>query len=125
VFPAALGVLRDLRAGNIPAADPALPVVTVGADRDHELVRPYQARSDIALLLYVSVDARTIAGLGDLAVREFPGWPRTRGRPRHTGDDGARPPDFCSVECVAQGQGTWQHAVSLAPRDGGGVNDVA
>jgi len=47
--PVALGLLRDLRGGYLGDADPAVPVVTIGADRDHELVRHYQAGTDIAL----------------------------------------------------------------------------
>ena len=44
-----LALLRDLRGGQIPHADPALPVITIGADYDHELIRHYQAGADIAL----------------------------------------------------------------------------
>jgi DNA-binding response OmpR family regulator len=44
-----LRLLRDLRSGEIPHADPTMPVITIGADRDHELIRHYQAGADIAL----------------------------------------------------------------------------
>lgn len=44
-----LRLLRDLRAGDIPGADTHLPVLSTGADNDHQAVRHYQAGSDIAL----------------------------------------------------------------------------
>ena len=44
-----LTLLRALRSGEIPHADPAMPVITIGAERDHELIRHYQAGADIAL----------------------------------------------------------------------------
>jgi DNA-binding response OmpR family regulator len=47
--PAALELLRDVRADRIPGADPGLPIVTLGADHDHQLIRHYQAGADIAL----------------------------------------------------------------------------
>ena len=42
-------LLRDLRAGKIPRADPRLPVLTIGADTDQVAVRHYQSGADIAL----------------------------------------------------------------------------
>lgn len=47
--PETLALLRDLRNGQIPHADPAMPVITIGADHDHEQVRHYQAGADISL----------------------------------------------------------------------------
>ena len=47
--PETLALLRELRNGQIPHADPALPVITIGADHDHELIRHYQAGADISL----------------------------------------------------------------------------
>jgi DNA-binding response OmpR family regulator len=47
--PETLALLRDLRNGQIPHADPAIPVITIGADHDHERVRHYQAGADISL----------------------------------------------------------------------------
>jgi DNA-binding response OmpR family regulator len=44
-----LTLLRALRHGEIPHADTMMPVITIGADRDHELIRHYQAGADIAL----------------------------------------------------------------------------
>jgi len=34
-----LTLLRALRSGEIPHADPTMPVITIGAERDHELQR--------------------------------------------------------------------------------------
>jgi DNA-binding response OmpR family regulator len=67
---AALGLVRDLRAGHIAAADRALAVLTIGADRDHELVRHYQAGADLALPsdaspLLVSAGVHALAGRRD------------------------------------------------------------
>lgn len=44
-----LALLRDLRTGQIPHADTAIPVIAIGADHDHEQVRYYLAGADIAL----------------------------------------------------------------------------
>lgn len=46
---ASLVLLRELRAGEIPRADPRLPVLSIGADTDHAAVRHYHAGADIAL----------------------------------------------------------------------------
>jgi two-component system, OmpR family, alkaline phosphatase synthesis response regulator PhoP len=64
-----LGLLRDLRAGEIPGADNRLPVLTVGADRDHQAVRHYQAGADIALPSAAS-PLLVSAGLTALAHRQ-------------------------------------------------------
>jgi DNA-binding response OmpR family regulator len=47
--PAALELLRDVRAGRVPGADPGVPILTLGADHDHQLIRHYQTGADIAL----------------------------------------------------------------------------
>ena len=44
-----LALLRALRSGEIPHADVTMPVITIGADRDHELIRHCQAGADISL----------------------------------------------------------------------------
>lgn len=66
--PASLRLLRDLRAGQITNADPALPAMTIGADADHELVRHYQAGADLALPSAAS-PTLVSAGLQSLAAR--------------------------------------------------------
>lgn len=45
----AIGVLRDLRGGEIPHADPRVPTITIGADSDHVAIRHYEAGADIVL----------------------------------------------------------------------------
>jgi DNA-binding response OmpR family regulator len=47
--PDTIGLLRDLRAGEIPRADSRLPVLVVGADDDSAAVRFYRAGADLAL----------------------------------------------------------------------------
>jgi DNA-binding response OmpR family regulator len=47
--PETLALIRQLRNGQIPHADPAIPVITIGADHDHEQVRHYHAGADISL----------------------------------------------------------------------------
>ncbi len=47
--PETIGVLRELRAGEIPRADSRLPVLVVGADDDSAAVRYYRAGADVAL----------------------------------------------------------------------------
>jgi len=46
---AGLELLRDLRAGEIPGADPRLPVLALGADSDQAAMRLYKAGADVAL----------------------------------------------------------------------------
>jgi len=46
---ASLALLRDLRSGAIPGADPRVPVLTIGGDSDHLAVRHYEAGADIVL----------------------------------------------------------------------------
>ena len=47
--PETIGLLRELRAGEIPRADSTLPVLVVGADDDSAAVRYYRAGADLAL----------------------------------------------------------------------------
>ncbi len=47
--PETIGLLRELRAGEIPRADSSTPVLIVGADDDSEAVRYYRAGADVAL----------------------------------------------------------------------------
>lgn len=63
-----LALLRDLRAGEIPRADPRLPVLSVGADDDSQAIRHYQAGADIALPSTAS-PLLLAAGLETLAAR--------------------------------------------------------
>jgi DNA-binding response OmpR family regulator len=47
--PETIALLRELRAGEIEHADPALPVLVLGADDDSSAVRYYGAGADLAL----------------------------------------------------------------------------
>jgi DNA-binding response OmpR family regulator len=47
--PESIGLLRELRSGEIPRTDSTLPVLVVGADDDSGAVRYYRAGADIAL----------------------------------------------------------------------------
>ena len=47
--PETIGLLRELRTGEIPRADSRLPVLVVGADDDSAAVRYYSAGADAAL----------------------------------------------------------------------------
>ncbi len=60
-----LTLLRDLRRGEIPYADPRLPVLTIGADSDHVAVRHYEAGADVTLLSSASplLISSALAGL--------------------------------------------------------------
>ncbi len=44
-----LGLLRDLRAGAIEGADPAVPVILIGADQESQVARAFNAGADVAL----------------------------------------------------------------------------
>jgi DNA-binding response OmpR family regulator len=44
-----LQLLRELRAGEIPDADPRVPVLAVGADDESSAVRLYRSGADVAL----------------------------------------------------------------------------
>ena len=47
--PQTIGLLRQLRAGEIPRADSRTPVLVVGVDDDSAAVRYYRAGADVAL----------------------------------------------------------------------------
>jgi DNA-binding response OmpR family regulator len=47
--PETIGLLRELRAGEIPRADSRLPVLVFGVDNDSAAVRFYRAGADVAL----------------------------------------------------------------------------
>ena len=47
--PETVGLLRELRAGEIPRADCRVPVLVVGVDDDSAAVRYYRAGADVAL----------------------------------------------------------------------------
>ena len=66
--PEAIALLRQLRAGEIVRADPALPVLVVGADDDSAAVRYYRAGADLALPSHSS-PLLVAAGLESLARR--------------------------------------------------------
>ncbi len=75
--PETLTLLRELRNGQIPHADPAIPVITIGADHDHELIRHYQAGADISLPTTASptlINA-TVHALSARAVRQVAAAP--------------------------------------------------
>jgi DNA-binding response OmpR family regulator len=72
--PDTIGLLRHLRAGEIPHADRCLPVLALGADDDSAAVRYYQAGADLALPS-LSSPLLLAAGLEALA--------RRTGEPRH------------------------------------------
>jgi DNA-binding response OmpR family regulator len=73
--PETIGLLRELRAGEIPRADSRLPVLAVGVDDDSAAVRCYRAGADIALPSESS-GLLVAAGLEALARRA--GAPQTR-----------------------------------------------
>ncbi|MGZ4254825.1 MAG: response regulator transcription factor [Solirubrobacteraceae bacterium] len=47
--PETIGLLRELRGGEIPRADSRVPVLVVGVDDDSAAVRYYRAGADVAL----------------------------------------------------------------------------
>ena len=69
--PKTIGLLRALRNGEIARADPALPVLVVGADDDSAAVRYYSAGADVALPTQAS-PLLVAAGLESLARRTDP-----------------------------------------------------
>jgi DNA-binding response OmpR family regulator len=73
--PEAIALLRQLRAGEIVRADPALPVLVVGADDDSAAVRYYRAGADLALPSHSS-PLLVAAGLEALARRAGAGQRR-------------------------------------------------
>ena len=66
--PETIALLRQLRAGEIARADPALPVLALGADDDSAAVRYYRAGADLALPS-TSSPLLVAAGLKSLARR--------------------------------------------------------
>jgi DNA-binding response OmpR family regulator len=66
--PETIGLLRQLRSGEIARSDPALPVLVVGADDDSAAVRYYRAAADLALPSHSS-PLLVAAGLESLARR--------------------------------------------------------
>ena len=66
--PETIALLRQLRAGEIARADPALPVLALGADVDSAAVRYYRAGADLALPS-TSSPLLVAAGLESLARR--------------------------------------------------------
>ena len=91
--PQTIGLLRELRAGEIPRADSRIPVLVVGADDDSAAVRYYRAGADVALpsessSLLVAAGLETLmrrAGPpdnSDRASREPDGRPGRPHRPR-------------------------------------------
>ena len=66
--PKTVGLLRQLRAGEIARADPTLPVLVVGADDDSAAVRYYRVGADLALPSHSS-PLLVAAGLESLARR--------------------------------------------------------
>ena len=73
--PQTIGLLRELRAGEIPRADSSTPVLVVGADDDSAAVRYYRAGADVALPSESS-PLLVAAGLEALVRRAGP--PQTR-----------------------------------------------
>ncbi len=65
---ASLALLRALRAGQIPRADPRLPVLSTSPESDHAAVRHYAAGADIVLPQSAS-PLLVAAGLQALAAR--------------------------------------------------------
>jgi DNA-binding response OmpR family regulator len=73
--PPTIGLLRELRAREIPRADSATPVLVVGVDDDSAAVRYYRASADVALPSESS-SLLVAAGLEVLVRRTNP--PQTR-----------------------------------------------
>jgi two-component system, OmpR family, response regulator len=73
--PETIGLLRELRAGEIPQADSRVPVLVVGVDDDSAAVRYYRAGADVALPSESS-GLLVAAGLEALVRRAGP--PQTR-----------------------------------------------
>lgn len=66
--PETIALLRQLRAGEVARADPALPVLVVAADDDSDAVRYYRVGADLALPSHSS-PLLVAAGLEALARR--------------------------------------------------------
>jgi len=69
--PQTIGLLRELRGGEIPRADSRLPVLVLGVDDDSAAVRYYRAGADVALPSESS-GLLVAAGLEALARRAGP-----------------------------------------------------
>ena len=75
--PETIGLLRELRAGEIPRADSRLPVLVLGVDDDSAAVRYYRAGADVALPSESS-GLLVAAGLEALSRRAGPQETRVR-----------------------------------------------
>jgi len=73
--PATIGLLRELRAGEVPRADSTLPVLVVGVDDDSAGVRYYRAGADVAL---PSESSPLLVAAGLEALVRRAGQPQTR-----------------------------------------------
>jgi len=73
--PQTIGLLRELRAGEIPRADSRTPVLVVGADDDSAAVRFYRAGADVAL---PSESSPLLVAAGLEALVRRAGQPQTR-----------------------------------------------
>jgi DNA-binding response OmpR family regulator len=72
---ATIGLLRELRAGEIPRADSRTPVLVVGVDDDSAAVRYYRAGADVAL---PSESSGLLVAAGLEALVRRAGVPQTR-----------------------------------------------
>ncbi len=70
-----IGLLRELRAGEIPRADSRLPVLVLGADDDSAAVRYYRVGADVAL---PSESSGLLVAAGLEALTRRPGSGETR-----------------------------------------------
>jgi DNA-binding response OmpR family regulator len=73
--PQTIGLLRELRGGEIPRADSRLPVLVLGADDDSAAVRYYRAGADVAL---PSESSGLLVAAGLEALSRRAGPPETR-----------------------------------------------
>ena len=94
--PATIGLLRELRAGEIPRADSRLPVLVVGVDDDSAAVRYYRAGADVALPsessgLLVAAGLEALAQTGRPAADAGCAGREPDRRPRRSHRRGGRP----------------------------------
>jgi integrase/DNA-binding response OmpR family regulator len=73
--PETIGLLRELRGGEIPRADSRLPVLVLGVDDDSAAVRYYRAGADVAL---PSESSGLLVAAGLEALSRRAGPPETR-----------------------------------------------
>jgi two-component system OmpR family response regulator len=99
-----IGLLRELRGGEIPRADCRLPVLVLGVDDDSAAVRSYRAGADVALPSQSS-GLLVAAGLEALARRAGPAETRvmrvgslTVDRDARTADVDGRPVKLTRLE---------------------------